>query len=281
MGKKILQTWAFVAVAATGFSAEQPIGGVADNSFLVEEAYNQNPGEVQHVLTAGYDFTRRRGGHERQWELTFGQEWPIFSRTHQFSYSIPYLFVNDGGDREEGLGDISVEYRWQAFFHEESMTALAPKFGLVLPSGRASRGLGEDTVGYEFGVPFSTTLSDRIALHLNAGAAWFPRAASANDRDLFHYNVGASVVYAVTPTLHALVESVGVWEEALNRRGRKQYDFGAVISPGVRKAFNLDWKDAQWVLGVGVPIGVGGQAPDWGVFLYVSFEHLFARNKDE
>jgi hypothetical protein len=267
------------AVAFAAAAADKPIAGVADNSFLIEEAYNQEAGVVQHLLTAAYDVTRLRGPDDKQWEIAFGEEWPLFSQRHQFSYAIPYLFLDSNHDHEEGLGDIAIEYRWQAFFYEESMTALAPKVALTLPTGRASHGLGEDTFGCELGLPFSTTLNDRTALHLNAGMIYYPQAASANDRDLVHYSTGASVIYAITPTLHAMLESLGTWEETVNRRGHKQYDFGAVLSPGVRKAFDYEWQDAQLVLGVGVPIRVGGHTPEWGVFLYMSFEHTFARHE--
>jgi hypothetical protein len=49
--------------------------------------------------------------------------------------------------------------------------------------------------------------------------------------------------------------------------------------PGIRKAFKLD-NGSQWVVGVGVPIGVTRTAPEVGAFLYTSFEHSFFR-KDE
>ena len=42
--------------------AERPIDGISDNSFLIEEAYNQEEGVVQHILTAVYtDDSRHRG----------------------------------------------------------------------------------------------------------------------------------------------------------------------------------------------------------------------------
>jgi hypothetical protein len=279
MHGRMVSTWAAVGFTALAAAAEMPIAGVADNSFFIEEAYNQDAGVMQSIITAGYDVTRLRGADDKQWALTFIQEFPIFSQRHQLAYAVPYLFTKSGGDREEGFGDATVEYRWQAFFHEESLTALAPKVGVILPTGRESRGLGDDTVGLELGLPFSTALHERVGLNLNAGMAYLPEAASLNDRDAVHFDLGASLIYAFTPSFHALVETVGTWEETLNSRGRKEYDFGAIVSPGVRKAFDVNWNDAQLVLGAAVPLGVGGNAPDWGVFLYLSFEHLFRREQ--
>ena len=57
----------------------RPAAGVQDNSFLIEEAYNQEAGVVQHI------FNLRRQGHD--WSFAFTQEWPVGSQTHQFSYS--------------------------------------------------------------------------------------------------------------------------------------------------------------------------------------------------
>ena len=75
--------------------------GIQDNSFLIEEAYNQEAGHVQHILNL-----RRQDG---QWQFSFSQEWPIFSQTHPFSYTVPYNF---GSSR--GVGDDTLNYRYQA-----------------------------------------------------------------------------------------------------------------------------------------------------------------------
>jgi hypothetical protein len=50
----------------------------------------------------------------------------------------------------------------------------------------------------------------------------------------------------------------------------------ALISPGVRYAFNLP-NDVQSVAGAAVPIGLISDSPDWGLFFYLSFEHPFVR----
>ena len=51
-----------------------------------------------------------------------------------------------------------------------------------------------------------------------------------------------------------------------------------MISPGFRYAFNHPG-DAQTVIGLAAPIGVTSAAPDFGVFIYASFEHFFYRPK--
>src|SRR4051794_18185448 len=41
--------------------ARRPVDGIMDNSFLIEEAYNQGPGIVQHIFNAAYSVDRISG----------------------------------------------------------------------------------------------------------------------------------------------------------------------------------------------------------------------------
>ena len=52
---------------------------ITDNSFLVEEAFNQEPGIFQNIATFRLD------GRD-EWETTFTQEWPVFSQAHQLAW---------------------------------------------------------------------------------------------------------------------------------------------------------------------------------------------------
>ena len=54
---------------------------IADNSFLIEEAYNQEAGVVQHINT----FVRPDGGGA--WAYSFTQEWPLRGMRNQLSYT--------------------------------------------------------------------------------------------------------------------------------------------------------------------------------------------------
>src|ERR1041384_7888387 len=72
--------------------ASELLTGVQDNSFLLEEAYNQEPGVVQHINLLLYD------RDAKNWAYAFTQEWPVRSMKHQFSYTIPLTYDGDGGD---------------------------------------------------------------------------------------------------------------------------------------------------------------------------------------
>src|SRR5688500_8196222 len=83
-------------VSAPHLAAQSPIppqapdeaAPIEDNSFLVEEAYNQERGVVQHINT----FSRATGA--TGWMYTFTQEWPLAGQKHQLSYTVP-LARND------------------------------------------------------------------------------------------------------------------------------------------------------------------------------------------
>ena len=93
-----------------------------------------------------------------------------------------------------------------------------------------------------------------------------------------HYSLGASAIYAVSRNFNLMLESVATWDEEVNDAGRTERNVSVIISPGVRYAFNHP-NDAQTVIGIAAPIGVTAAAPDFGVFLYASFEHFFFRPK--
>jgi hypothetical protein len=90
---------ALVLAAALAEGGER----VQDNSFLIEEAYNQEPGVVQHILA----FDRRAGA----WLLTFTQEWPVAGLKHQLSYTL--ALQNPGDGIGAGVGDAALNYRYQ------------------------------------------------------------------------------------------------------------------------------------------------------------------------
>lgn len=263
--------------AIAEISTNAPVRGIMDNSFLVEEAYNQEAGIVQHIFTAARSVKQVNGPDDRAWDFSFTQEWPLFSQTHQLSYTIPFSAIESAGQSDSGVGDILLNYRWQAVFCEDTLTAFAPRISLVLPTGDEQKGFGDDTLGYQLNLPFSTALNDRWSAHANAGLTFLPEAGPSPRLDLLHYNLGASAIYAATDRLHLMLEWVGNWDESASGTGTDR-DFASVISPGLRYALNFEG-DTQLVLGLAAPIGLNDAAPDYGVFLYVSFEHGFLSKK--
>jgi len=259
-------------VPLSALIAAEPLAkGIQDNSFFIEEAYNQEPGVVQHIFNLAIDFTNG----SREIGPSFTQEWPVFSQTHQFSYTIPYLFTED----DNGMEDMRLNYRLQAFMEDKYTPAFAPRLSLVLPTGDTDKGFGAGVVGYEFNLPFSKIVSDRWTVNFNAGMSVFPNAHQSHH--LTNYNVGASAIYAVSRDFNLMLETLAGWNEDIAEgvfafEETVERGTTAIISPGARYAFNLP-NDAQLVIGAALPIGLTSDSPDWGVFFYCSFEHAFIR----
>ena len=242
----------------------RPAAALQDNSFLIEEAYNQERGVVQHITT----FQRQ----DRDWFLTFTQEWPIASQTHQFSYSVPYAWLRSEGMRSQGIGDFKLNYRWQALTETSTTPAVAPRISWILPFGNEAKGLGEGSLGYEFALPVSKIVSDRVTLHGNAG---FRSFADVNGRQPKNFFLGGSVVYAVSREFNLMLEALGEWNEGVTPGGEIERERSVTILPGIRYAFNL--KAGQLVTGLGAPIRFVNGGAEVGAFFYLSFEHSFLK----
>jgi hypothetical protein len=266
----VLVVAGLLSAASTSTASEPLAKGIQDNSFFVEEAYNQEPGVAQHILNVPINFTNG----SREITPSFTQEWPVFSQTHQFSYTIPYAFTEE----DNGIEDMRLNYRLQALTEDEWTPVFAPRLSLVLPTGDRDKGLVTGVVGYETNLPFSKIISDRWTLHFNAGMSVFP---NARDHHLTNYNLGASAIYAVSRDFNLMLETVAGWNEdiaegELAPEPTVDRATTALVSPGARYAFNLP-NDAQLVVGLALPIGLTSDSPDWGMFFYCSFEHPFMR----
>ena len=238
-------------------SALPPV--VQDNSFLVEEAYNQEAGIVQHVST----FAARRGSSG--FEFTFAQEWPLFSIKHQLSFDLP--IVRSGSST--GLGDIALNYRYQLLGDGNAKVAIAPRISMLIPTGDWKRGRGNGAPGGEAAIAGSFIASRLFAADTNFGLAFTPRARNASGarEDAHEYSIGQSIVFTGSAVIQPLVEAIysdGSFGEQL------------LIAPGVRAAFNFS-SGLQIVPGLAFPLGAGSSRGEKGVFAYLSFEHPFKR----
>jgi len=138
---------------------------------------------------------------------------------------------------------------------------------------RLDKDFGGGTLGYQINLPVSKIVSDRWTVHFNAGATLFP---DVQDHDLVNFNLGASAIFAVSRRFNLMLECVGYFDEEVDDIGRLGDSNSVILSPGVRYAFNFK-NDAQMVVGLAAPVGLTSAAPDFGLFLYFSFEHFFAR----
>jgi hypothetical protein len=249
MGRVLLfcaVTAAVPLVAQTPPAAESQI---QDNSFLIEEAYNQDSGVVQHIQT----FSRAtRGG---DWLYTFTQEWPAPGITHQLSYTLAMASV----DGARGIGDVALNYRYQLLGDADAKVAVAPRFTILLPTANERRGLGSGGAGVQVMLPASTVLTPALVAHWNLSGTFTPSKHTHN------LTAGQSFVWLAKPRFNVLVETL--WSRTSDRAG---HDSQFTVSPGIRWSYDFPSK-LQIVPGVAFPITSGAKS----VFLYLSFEHPF------
>jgi hypothetical protein len=250
-------------VASASLRAQEP-APIQDNSFLVEEAYNQESGVVQHVST----FARAEGG---SWEYAFTQEWPLGGIRHQLSYTVPFLDAGAG----TGLGDVAVNYRFQAAGGPAASFVAAPRVGVMMPSGSETMGRGTGAVALEASLPLSLVLGRRIVAHLNAGGTITPSAhgIGGTRATTTGVHLGASAVWLARPNLNLLVESIWVSDEEVTGAGTTARVKQAFLNPGIRLAFNAG--RVQVVPGVAYTIGIGPSSGSDALFVYLSLEHAF------
>jgi hypothetical protein len=270
-----------LAVAWPGHAgAQQPAGAppsarpfeIVDNSFLVEEAYNQEAGIFQNIFGA----LRNEGG---QWAATFTQEWPAPSVRHQLSYAL--VFDNEG---RGSMGDVAINYRYQLRTGEGGGTALSPRVSLLLRA-RREHSLEAARVGMELNLPASRQFGN-IFLHGNAGVRMYPQVESGvfplpvelqapRDVSLVNPFLAGSAILRVKPMVNLMFESVVLFEERIVGRATTARDTTVILSPGTRFGWNLG--DHQLVLGAAVPFEHGSGETTSGIFGYASWELPFRR----
>jgi hypothetical protein len=252
------------AQGATGTEAFD----ILDNSFFVEEGFNQEPGVFQNIFGVRFD----RGA---EWDFGYTQEWPIRSQTHQFSYTVPVLRVEGG----TGVGDVLVNYRYQVWTEEGGRPAFSPRVSLVMPSGREEHGRGDGSLGWQVNLPFSKQAGD-FYFHWNGGFSWLPAASAAepsplDEIDLFTPHAAFSAIWRTGPMFNLMLETLAEFVERAGPLGGTERATAFTLSPGLRTGWNV--ADQQVIVGIGVPVTFADHAANTAVFGYFSYELPFRR----
>ena len=229
-------------VAGTAQTSSARKWEITDNSFLVEEAFNQEAGVVQNILT----WTRGRDG---TWDGSFTQEWPAPGMTHQISYTLPFSSTGQAA----GIGDVLLNYRFQLRTETEGGPAISPRFSVILPTGREADGLGGGTAGLQLAFPASKQFGD-FYLHGNAGYTWRPGVQRTP-------YAGASGIWRAAPMFNLMLEAV------------VGFDDYVTVSPGFRRGWTFG--ERQLVIGVAVPLTRADGRSTAAVLTYFSYELPF------
>ena len=247
--------------------ALRPSGAVAaqekleDNSFLAEEAYNQDPRVVQHISTAEL--------HHGATLFSFTQEWPVHGQKRQLSYTL--TAAEDGGFR---MGDGLVNFRYQAVGKGEDRVWVAPRLSAIVPVGDANKLGGNGGWGLDGVIPVSWAVAERLTVNLDLGGTWRPsaeNAVGAKAATLEPYMAASAIIF-VTPMFNLLAETTWRGSETVVSDGNASRSSDHALLLGARYGFNLPGHlqlvpGAAWMPAI-------GDTPTRS-FLYFSAEHPF------
>ncbi|MPY89523.1 MAG: hypothetical protein GEU99_16550 [Luteitalea sp.] len=266
--------WLVSVALSTATAQTAPAGSsqpfeILDNSFLIEEAFNQDPGVFQNIV----GFVRTEG----DWELAFTQEWPLGGQAHQFSFTLPVAGLSTG----EGIGDVFLTYRFQLTNEVPGRPAISPRLSVILPTGNDDVGLGGGRTGLQVNLPFSQQSGD-LYFHWNAGFTYQEQArvsgGEVGNVNGFTPHLAASAIWRVRPLAHLLLETTA---EFPDEGGESTLQTSRVavwtIAPGLRGGWNLG--DTQTIVGLAIPITLADERRSVGGLLYFSYELPFARGR--
>lgn len=254
---------------------EKPAPAIEDNSFFIEEAFNQGRGIVQHVSTC-VGFRRPQSDIV----CSFTQEWPVPNEKHQLSYTLPYSSFNS--NQYYGVGDVMLNYRYE-LKGADDWALITPRVSLILPTGSTHKGLGTGSAGFQFNLPVSKKLSEKFITHYNAGFTVLPKVKGEDlngnqfRRGLSMYNLGGSVIWLAKPKFNLMLEYLTNFNSEFDPAGNKVRFKEQILNPGFR--FAIDVGDLQVVPGVAVPTSFSQGERRHGLFFYVSFEHPFSKRE--
>lgn len=246
--RRVIASLTFISTLTTvGYAQTKPAPkfGILDNSFLVEEAFNQDAGIFQNIFV----FTRSQAG---VWQGSFTQEWPVMSIRHQVSFAMPFAYEEGEGS----AGDLALNYRFQLWEESGSRPAFAPRITVLLPTSA-----DHDRVGWQLNFPFSKQLAG-VYFHANAGGTF-----DENGNTPF---LAGSAIVALAPMFNVMFEAL---VQSAPGDGDER-EVVRIFSPGLRVGWNFG--DTQLVAGVAVPVTRGAQR-DTAVLGYLSYELPFKK----
>lgn len=243
---------------------------IEDNSYYIEEAYNQEDRVVQHIING---VTMTPGN---LLETSFTQEWPAFGQKHQLSFTLPFIATTGITLSSQGIGDLMINYRYQLI--REGGIAISPRVSLILPSGDETKGTGNGVVGFQLNLPVSKRFTNEFVTHYNAGLTVLPNVKLPTTQEtntvyketITEYFFGVSGIYLVQPTFNVMTEVLYTSSGSASGRTNE-----LIVSPGLRWA--IDVSDLQIVPGLAFPFSFSSDVRPQtnGYFLYVSFEHPY------
>lgn len=260
-----------ISAVCTTAKAQQFSEAIEDNSFFIEEAYNQEERIIQHITNALYTMNP-----EHDFVFTFTQEWPVTTDTHQLSYALSFLTLNSNLSR--GIGDIVINYRYR-LCTKASWVAVTPRVSLILPTGDSDKGLGNGVLGVQANLPASKRISDQFVLHANVGGTILPAVKGTTipggdvERTLVKFFLGLSGIWLAERFDNFLLECLYMNESNIDTNGERQREHVLLLNPAYRHATEI--AGLEVVPGISCPVTISKASTDVAIFLYLSFEYPY------
>lgn len=256
---------------------------IEDNSFLIEEAFNQETGIIQHI--SNFYFSNLSGG---DFIYSYTQEIPLDDYRHQLSFTLNYPVIPRPKDQPligsqintSGFGDILLNYR-PLLWGKNDWALVIPRFTLIIPTGNSKDGFGSGGWGGQFNLAVTKRLGRKFVSHYNAGYTYIAQADRYNqdlngnqvlshEKNLNFYNLGTSLIWFVVPKFNLMLEGLANFESDIEENGQITKSNQFTLNPGFRFAFDIG--KVQIVPGFGLPISFSKDNNNIGAFIYLSIE---------
>jgi peptidoglycan-associated lipoprotein len=182
----------------------------------------------------------------------------------QISFQVPYTWyeadkANFNGD---GFDDLSLGLGYR-FLDEAGWVPALSVIGYgVAPTAERSEGLGTNEWSLGAALAASKTLVGPLSAFATAGYQYNGRGGAQVDDQFIS---GLGLAYAITPNISVLAE--GTANTNWRQDGDRHSDWIAGVNAGVRMRFG------GFLISVAGRKGITSDAPDWGVFALVTYEH--------
>ncbi len=215
---------------------------ILDNSFLIEQAYNQEKGVIHNIFNSLY-FQKPEEGLN----ATFTQEWPVGSEVHQLSFTLPYMKSGN----EYGMGALMLNYKLRVL-NSDIYGVLAPRVSVLIPLSKGNDALGNGSYGFQFNLPYSNRLSELLLVHLNLGSSVMLNHGSNKNQTAADFFWGIGSDFIIHKNVNLMLEYYHNFKHKDGAMNQIRHEQEIILSPAVRFAINAG--SLQIVPGIALPI---------------------------
>jgi len=242
-----------------------------DFLFLTDEAYVQEEGEWQFGVSIGYwdrvaDDDAGEDALQHSVSAALEIEYGITERL-QIELELPYLSHKAEETTASGIGDAEVGSGYAIVRETDSLPAVTAGIEFSLPTGDEDRDMGAGAWGYEGFVAVSKHISD-LFLHASISYGRTDDAIGEEGKvDESEIGYRLAVVRTLNEGINLIVELGGESEREVDAAGESETADTLYFVPGIQ------WEcDAEWNLGLGIPVGLTDDSADWGGILKTQVE---------